>query len=223
MKVRLIGSGNVATALAQAAAGAGHAVSFAVRDPGADSVATALDAVPGASVVPLGDCAAGVEVLVLAAPARVAREVLAAVGDLGDTVLVDATNAFAGVPEGYPTMAELVADAASGGRLVKAFNVVGAEHMADPALPGGQRVFMPVAGDDAAAVAQVVGLASEMGFDAHAVGPLSAAVLLEDLARMWGAAAFGAGLGRGVAFALVRSDAANDAPQNRAGEGSAAR
>lgn len=222
MHVRFIGSGNVATALAQAAAGSGHTVDFAVRDTSGESVLAALAAVPGAAAVPLAGCAQGADVVVLATPAYVAGEVLAAVGDLGDTVLVDATNAFQGVPDGLPTMAALVADASQGGRLVKSFNVVGAEHMADPSLPGGQRVFMPVAGDDADAVAQVVALASDMGFDAHAVGPLASAVLLEDLARLWGAAAFGAGLGRGVAFALVRADSGSRPGGATAGTGGVA-
>lgn len=206
MRVVFIGAGNVARALAQASVRAGHQVTFAVRDLDSDSTKAAKAAVPQAAFDPVGAIAlqAEADVVVLATPAYVAAEVLSSLGSLAGVTLVDATNAFQGVPDGFPTMASLVAHHAPGANIVKSFNVVGAEHMASPELPDGGRVFMPVAADDDDARSLVLELASDIGFDAVSAGGLDNAALLEDLARLWGVLAFG-GLGRGVAFTLARS------------------
>lgn len=205
MRVVFVGAGNVATALGQAAAGAGHDVAFAVRDPESQSARDAAAAVPGASIDRIGEIAlqAEADAVVLATPALSAAEVIASLGPLSGVTLVDATNAFRGVPDGYVTMAALVAHHAHGANVVKAFNVVGSEHMATPVLPDGSRVLMPVAADDDAARTTVLALAADMGFDAVSAGGLDNAVLLEDLARLWGVLAF-SGLGRGIAFTLGR-------------------
>ncbi len=83
-------------------------------------------------------------------------------------------------------------------RVVKAFNVLGAEHMADPGLADGARPLLPVAGDDPAARARVSALAGDLGFDAAEVGGLDNAHLLEEAARYWGLLAFQGGRGRTV-------------------------
>ncbi|MCB1250195.1 MAG: hypothetical protein R2699_11940 [Acidimicrobiales bacterium] len=95
--------------------------------------------------------------------------------------------------------AEVVRAAAPDGvRVVKAFNVLGAEHMADPELRDGARPVLPVASDDERARAEVAALADELGFDAVDVGGLDAAALLEEAARYWGLLAFAGGRGRQV-------------------------
>lgn len=208
MHIVFIGAGNVARALAENAQTAGHTVAFAVQDAESASARAAAAAAPNAPLLPIPGCAAGADVVVLAVPNGAAAEVLDDVGPFGGAILVDATNAFGGVAAPYATMAEVVAAHADDARVVKGFNVVGAESMAHPLMPDGSRVFLPVAGDDPDAVATVVQMAQSMGFDAVAAGGLGAAVLLEDLARLWGAVAMGAGLGRGVAFTLARGDRA---------------
>lgn len=82
--------------------------------------------------------------------------------------------------------------------VVKAFNVLGAEHMADPSLPDGSSPVLPVAGNDPGARALVVALAAELGLDAVDVGALDNAHLLEEAARYWGLLAFVGGRGREV-------------------------
>jgi hypothetical protein len=84
---------------------------------------------------------------------------------------------------------------------VKAFNVVGAEHMSTPPLPDGHRPLLPVAAGDDSARRLVAGLATAMGFDAVEIDGLNNAGLLEEAARYWGLLAFGGGLGRN--FVLV--------------------
>jgi hypothetical protein len=68
--------------------------------------------------------------------------------------------------------------------VVKAFNTVGWEVMADPDLDG-VAATMPLAGDDADAKELVAGLARDLGFEPLDVGDRAAAVHLENLARLW--------------------------------------
>jgi predicted dinucleotide-binding enzyme len=70
--------------------------------------------------------------------------------------------------------------------------------MSDPVLPDDHRPLLPVASDDEQARAQVVALASAMGFDAVDVGGLEAAGPMEEAARYWALLAFAGGRGRQV-------------------------
>lgn len=203
MDVTLIGAGRVATALGEAAQRAGHDVRFLVRDVDSESAQRAHAQVPSAEVVSWSDPErpANADLWILATPASTVEQVLAAVTLPAGAVLADATNAFAGAPDGYATMAAVVGDAAPSARIVKAFNVVGAEHMADPKQ---LNVFLPIASDDPAAAELVREFAASLGFDAVVVGGAAEILLIEDLARLWGAVAFRAGLGRDLAFSLTR-------------------
>lgn len=96
-------------------------------------------------------------------------------------------------------------------RVVKAFNVLGAEHMASPPLPDGHRPVLPVAGDDAAARGIVGRLAEEMGFDAVEVGGHDNAPLLEEAARDWGLLAFAGGRDRNVVLVAHQRPTGNGA------------
>lgn len=193
-EVLVVGAGNVGRALATNLLEHGYAVQVAVRDPGAAVVPD------GAVAVPLPGAAVGVATVVLAVPFAAVGEVVPVLGLEPRTILVDATNPFGrAVPAGHASGAAVVASAAVPSvRVVKAFNVLGAEHMSSPVLPDGQRPVLPVAGDDPAAVEDVVAMAAELGFDAVPVGGLDVADVLEGAARYWGLLAFAGGRGRGV-------------------------
>lgn len=193
MRITIIGKGNVGKALGANLARHGHAVVYAVREPDA------------ADQVPLAGAADDADVAILAVPFMAAAEALAAVAPPADAVVVDATNPFgAPVPDGAASGAESIALAHPHVRLVKTFNVVGWEHMADPATPAGP-VTMPVAGDDDEARAMILELAREMGFDAIDVGGLDASAATERAAMYWGLLAMRGGLGRGFALVAVRT------------------
>ena len=194
MEITVVGAGNVGRALGTNLLRIGHRVRYAVR-----GVAPA-DLPEGATSLPVEEAAHGADLVVLAVPFGAVGEVVPLLGLQPGAVLVDATNPFGQpLPAGHSSGASVVAQAAPPGvSVVKAFDVLGAEHMLDPPLPDGHRPLLPVAGGDPAARDRVVGLATEMGFDAVAVGDLSAAGLLEDAARYWGLLAFAGGRGRGV-------------------------
>lgn len=197
----VVGAGSVGRALAANARNRGHEVIISVRTPSSDRAkaavddgytVTGFDAVAGLASVP------GTAIL-LAVPFDVAADVIGALVLPAGSLVIDATNPFgrplpAGATSGIATLA---AAAASELTWVKAFNVLGAEHMAAPPLADGRRPVLPVAGPDDARAA-VVALASGMGFDAVPVGGLENAGILEDVARFWGLLAYAGGRGRGV-------------------------
>jgi hypothetical protein len=192
----VVGAGKVGRALGTNLSRHGYPVTYAVRDLDADLP-------DGATAVPVGDAAQAADLVVLAVPFDVAPEVVRHMALQPGTVLVDATNPFGRpLPDGVASGAELVQQAAGPAvHVVKAFNVLGAEHMADPVLPDRARPLLPVAGDDDSSRSRVVALAEELGFDSVDVGGLDGAHLLEEAARYWGLLAFAGGRGRN--FVLV--------------------
>lgn len=122
---------------------------------------------------------------------------------------MDCTNAYEVAndcikPSVLPSAAEVLQGIVPGANVVKAFNQLGAAKLAKPHYPRGSP-WMGVAGNDDSAVRQIVSLAQSFGFDAVAFGKLSAALHLEDMARIWIHGAYVAGLGPGIGFALLRT------------------
>lgn len=103
--------------------------------------------------------------------------------------IVDVTNAY-GVPleeMGEQPSAKFVAQAFTGGKLVKGFNHLGAAILAqDPAVNGGRRVVFLTSDDDSAA-AQIGGLAENLGFSSIQLGGLSeGGLLVQAHGNSWG-------------------------------------
>jgi hypothetical protein len=189
-KVGIIGRGNVGGALARGLERAGYEVKVTGND--------------AAAVRELG---AWAPIVILAAPYGAVDAVVAALGDtIAGKVLVDATNAL--TPDfqlalGFSTSAaEELQKKAPKARVVKAFNTVFAQNM-DSGQVLGQQLTVLAAGDDAAARAAVLELASAIGFDAVDAGPLAHARYLEPFGVLSIRMAYGLGMGPGIGFKLV--------------------
>lgn len=196
-RIGVVGAGNVGITLARRLAEAGHPVVIGVRD-----VAKA-PAIAGVAAGSPADAFAA-DVIILATPWRALPEIAADAQGFPGHIVVDCTNAFGGgLPEGVPSTAALLAASAPHARIVKAFNTVGWEVMANPQY-GGATPIMPYCGDDADAKQVVRGLIADLGFEAIDVGPLSNAWLTEAMAQLWGQLAYAGGLGRQVAWSLLR-------------------
>lgn len=209
MKVGIIGAGSVGRALGRALAKSGHEVLFGLRDPEkSDARFMSVVAEGQARIGTVAEAAAFGDALVLAVPWTAAREAIEAAGDLTGKCLLDATNpllpGLAGLdhPEGA-SGGEQVAAWARQARVVKIFNTTGYENMTDPRY-GEASAMMPYAGDDRAAKAAARQLAADIGFEPVDAGPLAAAHELEALALLWVRLAVMQGLGRDIAFALLR-------------------
>ena len=209
MKIGIIGSGNVGGTLGTRWASAGHAVTFGSRDPGAPDMKQLLvRAGSNARAATLQDTAKSGDVLLLATPWPVTKDVVQGLGDLTGKVLIDATNPLlpdlSGLAVGANTSgAEQVAGWARGAKVVKAFNTVGSNIMDNPAF-GADKPVLFFCGDDAEAKGKVKQLADELGFESVDAGPLTQARVIEPFALLWISLVFKAGLGREIAFKLLR-------------------
>jgi len=205
--IAILGAGNVGIALARAWIARGESILFGVPSP--DKYRDAVAALGTSATI--GDATSAIEaaeVVVLATPFTAALAIARSIADWSGRILVDATNPLApgldGLSVGTTTSgAEQIAAAAHGARVVKAFNITGAENMADSRYPGGA-VFMPVCGDDADARSRVIALATLIGFDAVDCGDLKTARYLEPFAMTWIHLAIRLGHGRSFAFARLK-------------------
>jgi hypothetical protein len=203
--IAILGAGNVGAALARNLVALGETVRFGVPEP--DKYRD-LAASLGAQVGSVAEAIDGAGIAILAVPYSAALAIAEQVADWNGRILIDATNplapGLAGLSLGTTTSAaEQIAARAGNARVVKCFNVTGAENMADPRALDAE-VFMPVATDDADARTRVLALATRMGFDAVDAGPLKAARYLEPFAMTWIHLAFAAGHGRAWAFSRTK-------------------
>ncbi|MGA2878576.1 MAG: NADPH-dependent F420 reductase [Bryobacteraceae bacterium] len=213
MKIGIIGSGNVGGALGSRWAKLGHEVIFGTRNPqGLDVQQLSARASGKTSAATLADAARDGEVLLLATPWPATQQIVSGLGDVHGKILIDATNPLlpdlSGLTHGTTTSGgEQVASWAHGAKVVKAFNTVGANIMADPAFEGHKPVMF-YCGDDAQAKQVVKKLIDELVFEAVDAGPLTQARLLEPFALLWISMALVHGLGRDFAFELLRRNPA---------------
>lgn len=195
MRLAVIGTGTVGTALARGFDAAAHDVVVGSRSPDGSTVA-GVDA----PVLDHGEALAGAEAVVLAVPADAAAAFARRfAADLDGVAVVDPTNEYPDATGGR-AVAERIADAAPGAGVAKAFNTIGAEHMVDPAVGPGT-ASMLIAGDPTG-VAVAGRLAADLGFDAVVAGDLATSRRLEDLGRLW--IDLSLEHGRDVAFQLLR-------------------
>jgi hypothetical protein len=208
MRIGILGAGKVGGTLGVRWARNGHSVVFASRSPESPEVQK-LIAAAGASACSGSNAqsAAASEVIVLTTPWEAAQQVLKSAGDLAGKILIDATNPVPGL-EGLSlpnttSAAEKIAEWAPQAKVVKAFNTVGYNIMADPSFKD-HKAAMFYCGDHADAKASVHGLINELGFDALDAGPLKQARVLEPFALLWISLAVKCGFSRNIAFELLR-------------------
>jgi predicted dinucleotide-binding enzyme len=169
-----------------------------------------LDRCKGASAVPVADAIAWGDVVFLALPGSAAMDVVRPLADkLKGKIVVDCNNPLTWkdgpvwAPPTEGSLAQAIAKAAPGARVIKGFNTFGAEHHADPMLAGAPlQVFL--AGDDADAKKVVMAVATQAGFEPVDAGPLRNAPVLENLAILWIHLAMVGGQGRTFAFRMQK-------------------
>ena len=185
MKLAIIGSGNVGSAVAKAATDHGHEVTVADLE-GAESL-EALGTQLGVSTTTSNqEAVLDADVVVLAVPFGVVETVAKGLADqVGDKIVIDITNPLkddlSGLQTDGTSGAELVQKQLPEARVVKAFNTVFAGNQAAGTV-GGVQLDGFVAGDDADAKQHVIHLLEEIGYRPIDVGPLSTARYLEGMA-----------------------------------------
>jgi 8-hydroxy-5-deazaflavin:NADPH oxidoreductase len=207
MKIAIIGTGSVGSALGRGLAQAGHEVVFGVRNTAKPEVGELVEET-GTRADSVAAAAGAAEVVVLAMPWGAAQDVIKTAGGLSGKIVFDCINplnaTFSGLDTGDArSAAEQIVAWAPGARVVKVFNSTGAGNMADPRY-GDDRATMLYCGDDEGAKEVAAKLAADLGFEPVDAGPLSAAYLLEHAAMLWIHLAYGKGMGRNIAFRLMR-------------------
>jgi hypothetical protein len=189
MKLGILGSGTMGEALGDWWAAKGHEVSFGSRDP-ARARLLAKRAGSHCKGGTLRDAARNGDVLLLAVPGAAAIPVVKDAGDLHGKVLIDCTNPLrddlAGLTLGTTTsMAEEIARASKGVRVVKALNTTFAYVLQSrDATFDGTPASAFYCGDEAIAKQEVAKLLYELGFEPLDCGPLSSARYLEPLGML---------------------------------------
>lgn len=203
MKITVIGTGNMGSAFAKQLDAAGHTVRITGRDLAkANNVAEAFANVSAYSAAQaLGDS----EVVIVATAFPDAAAALQSLGDLTGKVVIDITNPlsadYMSLTIGHVTSAaEEIAKAVPGAQVVKAFNTLFAQVLADgPVFADNQRGSVFVASDSERAKHTAVSLARSLGWNTVDAGGLVNARYLEPLAGFNIYLGYGAGLGTSVA------------------------
>lgn len=189
MTLAFIGIGNVGFALANNLHQKGHRIIIAHKDGNSESVREALHQNPNLEVLAPQVAIDAADVILLATPFKVVTEVLKGLQFKGKT-LVDCTNPVGpGVSHGLKSErsgAELIQELVPDAQVVKAYTIYGFENLVDSAFPAyNVKPAMFIAGNEAAAKAQVARLNDDLGFETLDTGALSQALHLEHMTLLW--------------------------------------
>src|SRR5688572_7023232 len=178
MKIGIVGSGNVGGALGGVWVKKGHEVMFSSRNLENDKALAAKLGANARAGTPREAAAFG-DVVMISVPYRSLPEVGKELGELlKGKVVIDTCNPIPGRDGDIATWARdkgaglASAELLPGARLVRAFNAVGAGRMGSMHEQPG-RVGMPIASDDAQAVAVASRLIRDIGFEPVLVGGLA--------------------------------------------------
>jgi predicted dinucleotide-binding enzyme len=134
------------------------------------------------------------EVVVVSIPVKAIGDV--PVAPLAGKVVIDTNNYYAQrdgqiaeIDDDSTTSSELLAVHLKNARVVKAFNQLRSDHLAELGKPAGtpDRLAIPIAGDDPDAKKLVAHLVDEIGFDAVDTGPLSSGRFFQPGGQLYGA------------------------------------
>ena len=179
MSYSIIGAGKVGQAIARAFARKGIEVAIASRRS-PEALAPVAKAI-GPTIIPksLQD-AVKAEIVLLAVPFGTQKDVAKAGKSWQGKIVIDVTNAYGVAPEelGNLPSSVVISQAFPGARLVKAFNSLTAETLAeDPNVKGGRRVVF-LSSDDESAASEVAALIEQLDFAPVQLGKLAEGGLL---------------------------------------------
>ena len=190
MRIGLIGAGTMGGPIGQLWAAAGHQILYSSRNP--DQLMELVQSASPRASAGYPDAAAYFgEVVLLAVPPVAIPQIGEDYGDLMQgKIVIDISNPRLDregpITEEWLAMGTGLAMAQylPGVRLVKAFNTLGARMLANP-IRNGERIGVPIAGDDEEAVRIVANLVRDAGFDPVIVGPLARASEFDRGSPIW--------------------------------------
>jgi hypothetical protein len=204
MRIAVIGAGNVGVALTKNLASAGREVVVGTRDPKGANAAVARERLGAVPVTGIAEALESAAIAILAVPGAAVDDLLATHGAaLDGKVVIDAANRIGTSLGDRAVMNSLapIAAVAPAAAVYRAFNSLGWENFADPVL-GGVQADLLFAGPESHREAVEL-LISDVGLRPVYVGALDKAPLVDALGGLWGALAFGQGMGRRLFFKVV--------------------
>jgi 8-hydroxy-5-deazaflavin:NADPH oxidoreductase len=202
MKIAIIGTGNIGTALATKWASKGHIINLGVKDAtnfkGIDLLKN-----DNTKVFSITDAIAASEVILIATPPTAIFEIAEQLGNVQGKTIIDATNNVAQKIPPYATAFHFLIEKTNA-EVLKCFNTTGFENIADTNY-NGEPIDMFMAGDSEQAKAVATQLALDAGFGACVnFGKADKVELLEKFALSWINLAIMQGQGRNMAFKMVK-------------------
>jgi 8-hydroxy-5-deazaflavin:NADPH oxidoreductase len=191
MKVGILGSGDVARALADGFLSRAHEVMLGTRD--ASKLAQWQADRPASQVGSFADAAGFGEVIALATFGTATVSAIEQAGPerFASKIVIDATNPLRFDDGGIylaigfdDSLGEQVQRALPAARVVKAFNTVGNEYFVDPQFAGGPPTMF-VAGNDDAAKDVVAQILTSFGWESADLGGIEASRYLEPMCVAW--------------------------------------
>ena len=211
MKIGIIGSGQVGQRLGDAFVQTGNTVMIGTRTPVKLHPWISKHGEKKAFSGSFAEAAAYGEIVVVATLWSGTVAALKAAGpkNMAGKIVIDVTNPldFSKKPPrlsiGYDDSAgETVQKTLAKSKVVKAFNIVGNQHMYEPDFPGGPPTMF-ICGNDDEAKAQVTKIVDSFGWETVDIGDIEGSRLLEPLAMLWIAYFFRTGTAD-HAFKLLR-------------------
>jgi len=179
LKIATIGSGRIGSTLGELWLKAGHSVMFSSLDIEHDK-ALAAKLGPNARAGTGREAAEFGDVILLAVPYRAVPQIgKELAGVMKGKVLIDASNPIVPRDGDVGTWARekgaglASAELLPGVRIVRAFNAIGYAKLPEFSQRQGERIGMPIAGDDQNAIEIASGLIREVGLEPVLVGPLA--------------------------------------------------
>jgi 8-hydroxy-5-deazaflavin:NADPH oxidoreductase len=194
MKVGILGSGDVAKALAIGFLKHGHEVLMGTRSPA--KLADWAKQNPKGRIGSFAEAANFADLAVLAVKGTVAADALRTAGpaNLAGKSVIDATNPISDLPpvNGVlrfftnldESLMERLQREFENLHFVKAFNSVGSASMVNPQFKGG-KPSMFICGNDDAAKTAVTGVLDQFGWETVDMGKAEAARAIEPLCMLW--------------------------------------
>jgi predicted dinucleotide-binding enzyme len=207
MKIAIIGTGNVGTALGINWNKSNHEIIYGSRNP-QDEKHVELEKF--AQVLTLSQAAMQGDVIVLATPWQSTEEAIHEMGSTLDAkIVIDATNPLK--PDlsglllyGDTSGGEQIAKWAPTSKVVKALNSAFAKVMEHPEI-NGVKSMMLIAGDDLSALNTVAELVDDLGFQSQKMNGISTSRLLEMVGLTLITLGYKEGLGNEIGFSILQN------------------
>ncbi len=206
MHIAVIGVGSVGATLGVRLAVAGHEVTMGTRDPaGERAVAARAELGDRVTIDTMVRAVRTASIVIFAIPGTAMDTTVAALApDLAGKVVIDATNRIGARLGDRQVMnsAAAFAEHAPTAAVFRAFNSLGWENFAEPEVRGVQAdlLYAGPDGADRSAVERIIG---DIGLRPVYVGGAETVPLVDALGALWGALAFGRGMGRRLFFKVV--------------------